>query len=161
MVFTFPLFKLPSSVANSPGRSGPEDGRRLYTQILQTALDWLFVNCEICYFLIAQTSLFSLLSADGKRYEQIIKVLINARGIFSVSKLAVLNRSSRPHWSAGPREVRGQPRWVRRARRGQGGRRAARAHRTLPLHTLLSGCRAALPFVLLIFNLLMEPFTPN
>lgn len=55
--------------------------------------------CVLCYFLIAQTSLFFLLSADSKRYEKIIKVLIHGRGIFSVIRLALLNRSSCLHLS--------------------------------------------------------------
>lgn len=53
-------------------------------------ISWLAL-CELwalCYFLIAQTSLFFLLSTDSKRYEKIIKMLINGRGIFSVIKLA-------------------------------------------------------------------------
>ena len=53
---------------------------------------WLAL-CELrvlCHFLIAPASLFFLLSAGGKRFEKIIAVLLNGRGIFSVIKLALL-----------------------------------------------------------------------
>lgn len=124
----------------------------------------------LCYFLIAQTSLFFLLSTESKRYKKIIKVLINGRGIFSVIKLALLNRSSCLHMSGDSGRCHHQAEWEREVLRelgrgakflgleftGQWGSIVA-----LLICTLLSRYKARLPFVLFIFTLLMEPFALN
>lgn len=135
-------------------------------------IPWLAL-CELwvlCYFLLAQTSLFFLLSTDGKRYQKIIKVLVNGRGIFSVIKWALLNGSSCLRLSGDSGRCHHQTLWVREVLRelGRGakflgweftGQRGSIA--TLLICTQLSRYKATLPFVLFIFILLMEPFTLN
>lgn len=106
VIITFSLFRLTGSLTSFPAYSGSEDGRRSshakcgyiasIPNIPRLALCELWV---LCYFLIARTSLFFLLRTDGKRYKKIIKVLINGSGIFSIIKLALLNRSSCLHLS--------------------------------------------------------------
>lgn len=130
----------------------------------------LYELWALCYFLIVQTSLFFLLSTNCKRHKKIIKVLINERGIFSVIKLALLNRISCSHLSEDSGRYHHHTEWVREVLRelgrgakflgweftGQWGSIAA-----LLICTLLSRYKATLPFVLFIFTLLMEPFTLN
>lgn len=99
---------------------------------------------------------------------KIIKVLINGRGIFSVIKLALLNRSSCSHLSGDLRRCHQQKQWVREVLRELGSRAKFLGWEftgqwgsivALLICTLLSRYKATLPFVPFIFTLLMELFT--
>lgn len=98
-------------------------------------------------------------------------MLINGRGIFSVIKQALLNRSSCLRLSGHSERGYHQTRWVRDVL-GELGRSGAKflgfefrgqcgSIAALRISTLLSRYKATLPFVLFIFTLLMEPFALN